>query len=444
MANSKNSLSTKGLIEHVALFLGRYIRAGQHLAVAYSGGLDSSVLLDILVRLRDAGHGFTLSAVHVNHGLSPHADAWVAHCQRVCNRNGVPLHTLNVTVCPSSGGLESAARDARYRALLAIHHLDWILLGQHQTDQAETLMLNLLRGASVYGASAMPVVRDRLLRPLLQYSRQNLVTYADAHALTWVEDESNRDNSLSRNFLRNSVFPLLSARYPAAEVSLARAAESFAEQATLSEALARADMGTVSRLTIESLRRLDHPRAKNLLAWYLRWFGLRIPSRMLLEELLRQLMTARTDATVAVCIDRHEVRGFRGEVWVTPMEESREPTPVKFGHDFRLPLSCAWGREKVLIRAVDSGGAVSDLLQLSLELRGRAGGERIQLNASSPRRSLKNILREYGVPPWVRDRLPLLFCGTDLVWVPGVGIDVKYQNCTESPGLALEFSGVTW
>jgi len=199
---------------------------GKRLAVGLSGGVDSVVLLHLLRELAPR-HGFRLSAVHVHHGLSPNADDWARFCRKLCRGWVVPLTVRRVSVQKKGRGLEAAAREAR-RAAFAAVAADAIVLAHHLDDQAETVLLNLLRGAGPRGAAAMQAAGrlgdKRLLRPLLQVRRREILAYARAHHLEWIEDESNRDAALARNFLRLRVGPLLEERFPRWRESLARAA----------------------------------------------------------------------------------------------------------------------------------------------------------------------------------------------------------------------------
>lgn len=298
MAVSRNRLSTD-LTARVGAFLAARLKPAERLCVGLSGGCDSVVLLHVLSRLGFAGR---LSAMHVHHGLSPNADAWAAFCAAYCASLGVPLTTRHVEVDMQGGlGLEAAARRARYAAF-AERSRDCLVLAQHRGDQAETLLHNLLRGTGVTGAAAMPAERQfassRLLRPLLEISRSEIASYAAEHSLDWVEDESNEDLAITRNFLRHQALTTLSQRFPAAEAALAQAAANFAEAAELLDELAEQDwngaaQGELARLP--DLRRLSVPRLKNLLRYRLRRLGWRVPVASRLDEFARQLQTAGPD-----------------------------------------------------------------------------------------------------------------------------------------------------
>jgi len=417
---------------------------GARIVVGLSGGLDSVVLLHCLVDLAPK-LDFTLGALHVHHGLSPNADLWARFCADLCARLGVPFAQANVAVERASGlGLEAAARQARY-AVFRQQQADAVALAHHRDDQAETLLLQLLRGAGVRGMSAMPAVRTlepagglRLVRPLLQVSRASIHAYARGRGLSWIEDESNADARFDRNFLRTRILPELAARYPGVSDTLGRAADNLADAAQLMDELAGSDArGAVSRdsLRLSSLACASPARARNLLRWFLERQGFLPASRDQLEEGLRQALAARDDARLQVKLGSARLRRHRGRLYLE--SAGREP-----GRRWRL----AWRGERELalpaglgsIRfdpSVGTGLSMERLRAGEAVVRARAGGERIRLAPNRPSRTLKNLLRESGVPEWQRNRLPLLFVGDALVWVPGVGEDCRFAAAAGEAGV---------
>lgn len=314
MAATRNSLSPN-LRERVGAFLATRLQSDKQLWVGLSGGCDSVVLLHVLSRL-----GFAhIAAIHVHHGLSPNADAWAAFCGGYCERLGIPLTVRYVTVDASSGkGLEAAARVARYAAFAECSG-DSLLLAQHRGDQAETVLFNLLRGTGVTGAAGMPVERCfgklRLLRPLLDVSRAEIEKYATAEGLAWIDDESNADTSLTRNFLRHETLTAISQRFPSAEASLVQAAGHFAEAAGLLDELAVQDWQLVCErdaARIPALRLLSLPRLKNLLRYRLRCLGWQVPVAARLEEFARQLQSAAPDRHPELVLPAGKMRVARG------------------------------------------------------------------------------------------------------------------------------------
>lgn len=412
---------------------------GSRLAAAVSGGVDSVVLLHVL-RALSSKLGFELRAVTVHHGLSPNADAWSKFVRRLCRRWSVPLATRRVTVLKRGKGIEGAARDARYAALARLP-VDAVALAHHLDDQAETVLLNLLRGAGVRGASGMRAVTQwgrsggprRLLRPFLAVAKEDLLTYAQTHRLQWVDDESNRDETFARNFVRLRVGPLLALRFPQWRESFARAAGHFADADRLLCAITREE----TSLTAARLREMDPAAARLRLREQLNAHGLRAPAARTLAEMLRQIATAAPDARVAIEHDGAVVRVYRGEVLIT---RGASPSfgPVSWQGEPRVPLP-ELGGELRFRRSRGNGIDVRRLNGRSITIRLRGGGERFRPDARRPRRTLKNLFQEAGIPSWERDRLPLLYSRGVLVWAPGLGVDAGYRVGSSGVGVLPEW-----
>jgi tRNA(Ile)-lysidine synthase len=382
--------------------------AGQRIAAGLSGGVDSVVLLHVL-RVLAPEFGYRLSALHVNHGLSRNAGRWQAKCAALCKRWKVPFKVQRVRVTESGQGIEAAARAARRKALEGLA-VDAVALGHQLDDQAETVLFNLLRGAGVKGAAAMPAVGrlggKLLLRPLLGVRRDAIVAHARAHRLAWIEDEMNADEALARAFLRHRVGPLLESKFPRWREALARAARIFGAE--------------------------DERRA-GLLREYLAAQGLRAPSERRLAEMLRQLSNPRPGAHAALIHDGSVLRLYRGQVSVARDAPRAAFRAVRWQGEKSLPLA-ALGGELRFTRG--RGGIDPEKLERArVTVRARGGGERLRPHAGRPRRTLKNLFQEAGIPRWARERLPLLFCGEDLVWVPGLGVDAAYRAPAGTRGI---------
>lgn len=297
MADSRNKSSTELVVEGVAACLSRYVRAGESVLVGYSGGLDSTALLHATSGLANEAN-IELSALHVHHGLSSHADDWARVCADTCRELGIPLSVHRVVVPTGTGeGLEAAARRVRHQAFEG-YPADWVVLGHHADDQAETILHNLLRGAGVRGAAAIPEARGNILRPLLRVPRDMLLAYARAHHLAWIEDESNSDIHYTRNYMRREVLPLIASRFPRARDQLAAAAARFSEAELLLDDLATVDLGGGPRefpLSLTLLRNLSDARARNLLRAMLCWHRVQPPDERRLKEFVRQLRTVGND-----------------------------------------------------------------------------------------------------------------------------------------------------
>lgn len=431
------SAAPSDLVRRVAASLQRHLSPGTHLAVGFSGGLDSTVLLHLLARLVPV-LAYRLSAVHVHHGLSPNAEAWCRHAQSICAELGVPLEVVRVTVAPAGDGPEAAARTARYRAFSALS-VEALALAHHRDDQAETVLLQLLRGAGLKGLAAMPEARWlkpgalRLLRPLLDCTRAELAAWARDQGLVWIEDESNRATHLARNALRHDILPRLEAHFPGAGAALAQAAPLFADAAGLLDDLADADAVHAALpsqgLDLAEVLALSEPRARNLLRRFLEQAGATLRQGGL-HEALRQLRQARSDAQLSIEFGAVTLKRHRNRVYAVPGARQ----DASWGRDGLViwrgePELCLGTLGCLRFQWVDAGGL--RLEPEAVRIRPRQGGERFRPDPRRPRRALKDWLREAALPPWQRGHLPLIYLGDRLAWVAGLGPDA---DCLAGPG----------
>ena len=417
------------------------------LKIAFSGGLDSHVLLHALCRLRGQ-RSLHVSAIHVDHGLQPASGAWAQHCKLVCERLNVPFTSERIQVTDIKvSGLEAAARAARY-ACLARHvgASDVLLTAQHLDDQAETVLLQLLRGAGVPGLSAMPAMtrfsKGRMARPLLGFTRAQLLVYATQEKLHWIDDASNDDPRFSRNYLRHRVFPLLESRWPGAARQIARAASLTAEASGLLEVLAETDwqhcriQNTVT-LSVAALRQLPPPRRRNLIRYWLRTQGFQSPAAMNLDQVLVQIQAEpRTRQSVVRWPDA-EVRRYRDALVAI------RPEPV-----MNAALKLPWNPVEPLnipgvglLRAVSAQGAglSQERIGKSLLTVGlRQGGEVCRLPGRMHRHKLKKLLQAAGVPPWERSRLPLIYVNDELAAIGDRWVCEPFAARTHEAGWKLE------
>ncbi len=422
--------------------LSARLKHGARVCIGLSGGVDSVVLLEILCTLAPR-YGWRLSAIHVNHQLSAHAGEWVRFCRRLCRARGVPLRVAVVTV-PRGDSIEAAARAARYTAYRA-QPAEHVVLAQHQDDQVETVLLQLLRGAGVKGLAAMPVSRvDGLrpgltvLRPLLGLTRQDIEAYAVAHQLSWVEDESNQDAYFLRNFLRLDILPRIAQRAPDYRTTVSRAAGHMAEAAALLDVLAEQDSGGAlagSTLSLHVLQNLPAARARNLLRYFLSVHQVSMPDARRLGEALRQTLTAKAGARVCVDLGAHQLRRFGGALHVTLTQTAMVEG---FARSWQRERRLAVPELNATLEMRARRGAGIDLAKLTAKpvtLRLRCGGEKLQPDAARPRRHVKDLFQEQGVPPWQRERLPYLWSGDTLVWVAGLGVDCAFAARVGAPAV---------
>lgn len=409
--------------------------------IAFSGGLDSSVLLDLCHHLsRDNGWP-PLAAIHVNHQLNPRAAAWAEHCRTICAQRNIPLVCETVTVDRAGLGIEAAARIARYAVFDAIIGPDELLLqAHHADDQAETVLLRLLRGSAPTQLAAIPARRPlgagELFRPLLSDTRADLEDYAQRQGLSWIEDDSNADRRFDRNYLRHCVMPKLQERWPAYQDRFAHCATQAAETQQLLEEVATDDLARCASgdvLTVSHLRGLSAPRRLNLLRHWLSQLRLPAPSRDQLEQTLALIEASTVDEPV-IAWPGGEIRRFRDGLYAMP------PVPPFEGWRIRPwqplhPVESLGGGRLAVRPSVGAG-----LRQgLPLEIRARTSGERCQPVGRPHSQTLRRLLQEYGVPPWLRDRLPLVYSGDELVAVADLWVCDGYQAGLGEPGWVLEW-----
>jgi tRNA(Ile)-lysidine synthase len=422
------------------------------IAVALSGGLDSMVLLHLASDAARAA-GLLLFAFHVHHGLSPNADDWRAHCVAAATALGVPFDHRDVTVAKGRSGVEAAARKQRYAALgemCRAHGVDLLLTAHHLDDQAETVLLQLLRGSGPAGLSGMDASNrartllgdDRLVmaRPLLAVARAELEAFAAAQGIGWVEDESNSDPRYARNALRHQVMPVLAQAFPGFQRRIARSSAHAQSAQRLLDELAEQDLAAClvdDAIDLTRLRTLSKDRIHNLLRHWFSQRGLGMPSTAWMEQMVAQLMSAREDAQPLVSHPEVDARRHRDRLYLVPKQPDlaglRDPDDegiiVKHAQAFR------WNGEASLAFP-DYGGVLHfDLAKYGLDpawLKGREleidfrkGGERLKLAPNRPTRGLKQLFQAADVPVWERSRLPIVSSGIELLFAAGLGMDCR-------------------
>ncbi|MDR1275494.1 MAG: tRNA lysidine(34) synthetase TilS [Candidatus Accumulibacter sp.] len=436
--------------ESIAAFFGKRIEKGDRVCVAVSGGRDSVVLLHALKHFRDTPPmRFSLSALHIHHGLSPKADEWAEFCVSFGERIGVPVAVSRIEVLRLSGkGVEGAARRARYAALAACG-ADWVVLGHHRDDQAETLLLNLLRGAGVAGAAGMPSERAALsgpifVRPLLDLPRAAIEAYAARTGLDWVDDESNDDVYFRRNFLRHDILPRLETVFPEARRTLARAAKHFAEARALLDDLAAINREALTnangRILLDGFNALSLPRARNLLRFLWMSAGFSMPDARWIDEALRQLRAA--SAQTRVSTPDGELRVYRGELFVLPHRSAPPEFPVECTVKSTLEKGAlAWAGGVIRVEATKGTGIRREAIGANpLVFQTLRDGEYMKPHPMRLRKPLSKLFQEAGIPPWERRRLPSLRIRGRLAWVGGVGVDAEFSCEHGDEGVALSWS----
>ena len=429
------------------------------IAIALSGGMDSVVLLDSICRLHqtqakkstklESNEVATprIFAFHIHHGLQKAADEWLLFCEALAKKYkiGFDFRLLHIDTQVSSGNIEARARTARYEALteLCVYHgIEDLLLAHHQNDQAETVLLQLMRGAGVAGLSSMPESRIlatsteqasktgqkgsassiTLWRPLLRLSRDELEAYAREHKLKWIEDPSNRSSKYRRNAIRKSVLPKLESIQPGATANLARSADVLAQAQQLLDRLAQQDgkkmhnpqSNTLSVQPLLAMNASDPAAANNVLRYWLKVAGLTMPSHERLQAWWLDLQHARSDAKLEWLHDECSIRLWRGQLQIGA---SAKPEEGEWTFVSVPAASAQGGLPAAWITKSKKAGAV--------EFRERSGAERLQVTASGPRKTLKNLYQENAVPPWQR-QAPLLYIDSELIAAAGAGVSYPH------------------
>ena len=428
--------------------------AGASVALALSGGRDSMALLDLLARLASTrGTGIRrVTAIHVHHGLSRNADAWLAHCETECARMGVPLITRRVEVKRRGRGIEAAARDVRYAALAEAAReagARIVMTAHHRDDRLETFLLQWMRGAGPDGLAAFPAARSfgsdlQLLRPLIDVARTDVERYVEFRALSYIDDDSNDDLALLRNAVRRDVLPRLDALRPGFRVAAARSVDLVAEAAEAMRSVAANDYAACGEGVPEGMLRLDRllalPAARQtgvLRAW-LTDQGLQAPSRARLLEVLDQARIARSDARLLVRLGSHEVRRYRGLLLLKQVDDaSRDSHVFKWQAEDEVSVP-SWGGV-LRFSVVDGEGFDPEWLRAEpLEVRPRGGGERFKPHPARPSKTLKRLFQDAGIAEFERGRLPLLWRDGELIFVAGLGPDVRFTD-SDGERVAIEW-----
>jgi len=426
-------------------FLSSAKSAGcKRLIIAYSGGIDSHVLLSLINELNCGEDAIPLDAIYVNHNLQDDSGIWGEHCSQVCQSLGVSFKQLSVNAKAKKGeSPEEKARLARYQALTKeLKESEWLLTAQHKDDQAETLLLQLLRGSGVYGLSAMPLRKKlgkgELHRPLLNIDRELIHKVALENQLIWSEDPSNKNLSVPRNYLRKKVLPIFKAFWPETTTMLDRSAGWLAETAELATEIAEQDLkaseGNYQSLSIKALNQLTLQRQKNLLRYWFHHFGLQRPGNEKLDLIFQQIINARDDANPQLDWQGISLRRYKEHLYMTP-HWSEPDTNWQQLWDGMSPIELPLQRGILTVTMGSGEGLTSMFREKQLTLKLRQGGERCHPTSRGHSQSLKNLFKEYKVPPWLRGSWPLLYCDEELIAVPGLFICKGYEAKSSEQGL---------
>ena len=418
--------------------------------VGFSGGLDSSVLLDMLIQTIPSDR---ITAVHINHGLSPKASQWQAHAELFCQVRGITCHSENVNVEHNGSGPEAAARQVRYDVFEKLLHQQGILLlGHHQDDQIETLLYRLMRSSGPLGLSGIPVTRSigagTLYRPLLTWAKDELKTYALANSIEWVEDKSNSCNDYDRNFLRNRLIPILSERWPDYRRRLSGVSAISRDSTELCRDLAsqdimslqsRSERGGVS-LLIDSFNKLSEVRQKNVLRHWAETQHRQTPSRRIIDEIINSVIESRVDASPKVICGDSEYRRYDGRLYMldsNKLVSQLVEQPLDLSLQDRDAINLGGGMQLVTEPTLGEGLRIPE--NKAFRIANRQGGEHCHPVGRSRSNSLKKCLQEFGLEPWWRDRVPLILLDQQIVAVADLWICEGCQVKPEEVGIKFQW-----
>ena len=418
--------------------------ANLEILLGFSGGLDSCVLLHLLANMQTQ-LDFKLKAIHVHHGISPYADDWLNFCKQKCKLLDIEFDAVKVKINKKGSlGIEGEARELRYEAIKK-KQKDIVALGHHQNDQAETLMLQLLRGSGLKGLAGMPEFdkKRKFWRPMLNIKKELLEKYASENGIKYIKDESNEDINFDRNFIRKKVLPLIESRYPASIETISRSASNISEGYHLNKLLALDDSKNVmsddgSYLLISDLNKLPNLRAINLIRWWLSFNGLLMPSKKNVEELFRQVKLIKKDTSLNLKISNdRSIRAFGNKLFIVSMKNNLPSYRFKWAGQDEIELP---NKSKLHFVKTKKGGlSLSKLGVNTLDIKGRTGGEKLKPLPDQPSRSLKYLFQKADIPHWERDQFPLVYANEKLVAVPNLGVQFEYQSKIGEVGYQIKW-----
>lgn len=418
--------------------------------IAYSGGMDSEVLLKICSELRQNGTIPDIRAIHVDHGLQSEATLFAKHCQSQCHKLSVPLKLIQVKAHARPGeSPEEAARNARYQAILDMMAPgDTVLTAQHQDDQAETMLLQLLRGAGLAGLAAMPERSEfgeaYLLRPFLECSRTNIQNHAESLQLNWVEDPSNQDMRFDRNYIRGQIMPMLRQRWPSASTTISRSAGHCAEAEATLQTVAHGLLKDIlnpqrNSLCLNGLKNLPAREQRLLIRKWIQASGYRCPSAKTTERIIREMFEARPDRSPRVKWSDAEIRRFRNELFILPPEENPGVPPVTLwpkATSIKLPGD---NGSLQLVQTIEPGLSAELWQKGNISVRYRNAENNCRMPGKQNSHSLKKFFQEQEIPPWIREKIPLIFNDDELLAIPGYWVNPQYLNGTTQHNLRIDW-----
>ncbi len=409
--------------------------------VAFSGGIDSSVLLHALIKIKSRLTN-RIGAIHVNHKLNKDSDEWQTHCKNICRDNDIEFKAYEVAEKPEKNeSIEAWARSIRYQAFSEVCcDDDLVLTAQHQDDQAETILLQLLRGAGPKGLSAMPKLMHKhnyyLGRPFLAFEKYELEAYAKNNNIQWVNDTSNVDTRFDRNYLRNSIFPSIKKRWPAAVKTLNRSSVHIGELVDQLNQKTQIDLNSIISsdcdvINIDGLKKFSYSEQKHLIRTWIDNNNYILPSEAILEQILKNVINCEEDKMPLVRWQNVDVRRYKNKLYI--MESLGEINNFETDWNIMNSIELDYGS---LTASLEIGKGIKTQLinNNNVQIKFRKGGETIRPFKRNNKHELKKLLQEAEVLPWVRDKIPLIYINNELVLVSGFWVSNEYACLPEEKG----------
>jgi tRNA(Ile)-lysidine synthase len=441
---NKSEIILSEIINSFDYFFSKPTKNKLDFSIALSGGIDSIVLLHALNQLKTQLK-LKISAIHVHHDLSPNADDWLSFCHSECKKLSIPIKSEKINIKQDlSMGIEAAARKNRYQVLEA-YRKGILVLGHHQNDQSETLLLQLFRGSGLNGLAAMPTFdQERFIwRPLLKINREVIEGFAKENNLNFIEDESNNNLQFDRNFLRKEILPLIKSRYPDIINTISRSSENIAEGLNLHKAIAKEDANLYfsknkERLSLSMIKVLEKERVVNLIRWWLDVNKQMMPSKKTMSELYKQIKNVKKDALLNIDIsDSMSIKAYRDELFLVEKTIKIDPYELIWRGEEVVELP---GNSRLIFtKSLGAGFSLTKIGSKTLTIQNRNGGERFKPKNNQPTRTLKYLLQTSDIPPWKRKLMPLVFSENELVAVPDFGVHYKFQTDKEEHGWDIDW-----
>jgi len=403
------------------------------LIIAYSGGVDSHVLLHVCSQLAESRPLLNIESVYIDHGLHRDSDQWRLHCESISKQLSICFKSIKVDARDvHRDGPEQAARKARYGAFEKIVNQDTVLFtAQHQDDQSETLMLQLLRGCGVDGLAAMPKInafsKGHLVRPFLELDKESIRAYADYYKLSWIEDPSNIELDYNRNYLRHNVIPIIKERWPAFAKTTARTAGHCAEASeVLDKHFAQyIDTHEPRILDIGSLVSKDEASQRAIYRYWLKCNDVTMPSSKVLHEFINSVVQATDDKVPILRLNRAEVRRHQQCLYLLNTLQAIPDKEIINWKGDKCDLPHSLG--DLLLTSTGSEGISKDIWAASvITVKFRQGGEKLKIDGREGTKRVKKLLNEHAIPVWVRQRIPLIYINDQLAAVAGYWIDASF------------------